>query len=632
MSLRTRRLAHFARCARPRACCDQSGITLIEVLVGLAVLAITLGAVLSATLTSTRGGSTNSRVARMNVLLSAFGEAVKNLPYEPCATAAEYQGVFDKSEDALQNTDQDLRDTPNAELKVLEVVRPGGSACNADGTDFGVQTIKLQVTVAGRSLTGQITKRNPAPSNVPIEVKITVNWVSALNDLTAVVRLSSDSSSPNGLIRWEWWCNGDWVRNNQPEPSFPGATVPDYDGPDYFDSFNATFQPTCSYPAPNPPGAERTVALRVTDSHNVTAIGYKTFPLHTTPWDHQKPVAVITEDDLKPPQPDCTVADPCDPNVDLSWKSASVNPPDATLVQWRWTFGDGTPPVVCVPPNRTCSVTHRYQGRGTFSLSLTVTDSLGATGITIIPVTIKGQPRPKPTAGLTSSLSANPAYGVAPTRVSFDASGSHADGVAPGVGAPRGGITMYTWEFGDGSTQSGATLWNPSHTYSNPGTYVARVTVEATNGATNFSEVTTVLGALEPPINLRISGKAKADIPFFQDSHVDFLWINVPRTTGDQISYEIMVSVTNSGFCSTFGQGANGRVFTVPSSGPAGTFQTYRANFGDGGIVGLPPQLCRTDHYEFRSRTVRTPANLAPEETDWNPPLGQAGIPLPVEF
>ncbi len=46
---------------------------------------------------------------------------------------------------------------------------------------------------------------------------------------------------------------------------------------------------------------------------------------------------------------------------------------------------------------------------------------------------------------------------------------------------PGGAIASRSWEFGDGSTGSGAT---PSHTYSEPGTYTVTLTVEGSDGST----------------------------------------------------------------------------------------------------------------------------------------------------
>jgi len=69
-----------------------------------------------------------------------------------------------------------------------------------------------------------------------------------------------------------------------------------------------------------------------------------------------------------------------------------------------------------------------------------------------------------------------PYSGVANDPVSFDGTGSS---------DPNGDALTYAWNFGDGSTGSGAT---PSHTYTAPGTYI--VTLRVTDPDGNFGEDT----------------------------------------------------------------------------------------------------------------------------------------------
>jgi PKD repeat protein len=72
---------------------------------------------------------------------------------------------------------------------------------------------------------------------------------------------------------------------------------------------------------------------------------------------------------------------------------------------------------------------------------------------------------------------ATPASGYAPLAVSFTASGSN---------DPDGTIASYSWSFGDGGTATGATA---SHTYQNPGSYTAVLTVTDNLGATGTASV-----------------------------------------------------------------------------------------------------------------------------------------------
>ncbi|HEX7774368.1 MAG TPA: Ig-like domain-containing protein, partial [Pyrinomonadaceae bacterium] len=65
---------------------------------------------------------------------------------------------------------------------------------------------------------------------------------------------------------------------------------------------------------------------------------------------------------------------------------------------------------------------------------------------------------------------------------------------------PDGHIVSYLWEFGDNTSAPGAA---PSHTYSQPGTYVARLTVTDNSGATaTASTVATIATSQPAPSNL----------------------------------------------------------------------------------------------------------------------------------
>lgn len=72
----------------------------------------------------------------------------------------------------------------------------------------------------------------------------------------------------------------------------------------------------------------------------------------------------------------------------------------------------------------------------------------------------------------SASFSASPTSGTAPLDVSFTFSGKDTDGH----------IVSYSWNFGDGLTSNSI---NPSHKYSNPGTYTAELTVTDNDGETS---------------------------------------------------------------------------------------------------------------------------------------------------
>jgi chitodextrinase len=134
-----------------------------------------------------------------------------------------------------------------------------------------------------------------------------------------------------------------------------------------------------------------------------------------------------------------------------------------TNCSYRWNFGDNTSAEGMI-------VAHQYRSVASFPVTLTVTDLRGAQAIAIKPVPVgPGEP---PTAAFTVSPS-DPRPGQA---VFFNAGESKA--------APGRVLVEFLWDFGDGTTASGATA---SRTYSDEGTRV--VTLKVTDDAGSFTIV-----------------------------------------------------------------------------------------------------------------------------------------------
>jgi PKD repeat protein len=156
-------------------------------------------------------------------------------------------------------------------------------------------------------------------------------------------------------------------------------------------------------------------------------------------------------------------------NLTVAFDGTSSTAADsATITDYVWNYGDGTPAGSGATPS------HTYATAGTYQVTLTVTDSQSATGTVKLPVVLAVHPNP--TASFT-----NTATGLS---VAFDGSASQAaDGAT---------IKAYAWTFGDSTSGAGVTT---THAYTAGGTYSATLTVTDSLGATNVSTVSVTVSA-----------------------------------------------------------------------------------------------------------------------------------------
>jgi cytochrome c len=91
----------------------------------------------------------------------------------------------------------------------------------------------------------------------------------------------------------------------------------------------------------------------------------------------------------------------------------------------------------------------------------------------------------------TAKASADKDSGQAPLTVQFSSDGST---------DPDGDALTYLWDFGDGSATS--TAPNPSHTYTEPGSHTAQLTVTDEAGKSASSTVVIVVGNTRPSVEL----------------------------------------------------------------------------------------------------------------------------------
>ncbi|GEK78813.1 hypothetical protein ABA31_01640 [Agrococcus baldri] len=163
-------------------------------------------------------------------------------------------------------------------------------------------------------------------------------------------------------------------------------------------------------------------------------------------------------------------ADVTDLSVDLDASDSSD--PEGAIASYAWEFGDGE-------TGTGATTTHQYEGSGTFTVRLTVTDAQGVTATTTQDVTVQG-PNDAPVAALTATVDG----------MSVDVDGSASED-------PDGSIDAYAWDFGDGGSASGATA---THEYDAGGTYEIELTVTDDRGATAVAtETVTIVAPNQAP-------------------------------------------------------------------------------------------------------------------------------------
>ncbi|PWJ56040.1 PKD repeat-containing protein [Quadrisphaera granulorum] len=215
---------------------------------------------------------------------------------------------------------------------------------------------------------------------------------------------------------------------------------------------------------------------------------------------------------------------------------------DGTVASYAWDFGDGSTGTGATP-------THTYAAAGTYTVKVVVTDDKGATGTTTGTVTVTA-PNQAPTAAFTG--------GAKDLVATFDASTSKdADGT----------VASYAWDFGDGSTGTGAT---PTHTYAAAGTYTVKLVVSDDKGATGTTSSALTVTA---PVN-------QAPTASFASASKDLGATFDAKASADSDG-------TVASYAWTFGDGTSGTGVTAAHTyAAAGTYTVTLVVTDDKGATG----------------------------------------------
>ncbi len=171
---------------------------------------------------------------------------------------------------------------------------------------------------------------------------------------------------------------------------------------------------------------------------------------------------------------------------------------------WAWDFGDGG-----ISSDQNPS--HTYNKEGFFRVELTASNSAGAsTEIKTNLISVLGSGAP------VAAFSATPTAGLAPLVVQF-------------TDLSEGGVTSWTWTFGDGGTSSDQ---SPSHTYKRDGFFNAKLVVSGSEGSDNAQQTIIVEAIPQPIADFEATpntGAAPLNVRFTDfsqpEGHIDsYLW------------------------------------------------------------------------------------------------------------
>ncbi|RLF59364.1 MAG: hypothetical protein DRN27_02860 [Thermoplasmata archaeon] len=286
---------------------------------------------------------------------------------------------------------------------------------------------KVSLTVTNMYQQSNITNETVIIQNVAPSADFTFS--PAIGIVDQAVSFSDSSSDNDGSISSYFWDFGDSSNSTSQNPSH-------------------TFTSESSF----------TVILNVTDDDGDYSIKEKT----------------ITISDR--PSADFTFSPSSGSTSDtITFNDTSTD--NDNISSWSWDFGDNSTAAT------TQNTTHSFSSKGTFNVTLNVTDGDGVSNEKIKQITIINS---DPTSDFSASLN----NATRPYTVTFTDKSSDSDG----------SIANYSWVFGGDETNI-STNSTVSHTFSGNGSYSISLTVTDNDGGTDEKNITIDVSSILPKPN-----------------------------------------------------------------------------------------------------------------------------------
>ncbi|UCC92812.1 MAG: PKD domain-containing protein, partial [Thermoplasmata archaeon] len=286
---------------------------------------------------------------------------------------------------------------------------------------------------------------------------------------------------------------------------------------------------------------------------------------------------------------------------DVTFSGISSKDDDGRVLWYRWEFGDGY-------EGFGETAVHAYSDDGVYTVTLTLTDDDGADASTTLEVTVMNR-EPIAVAG-------DDALTRTGIPVRMDGRGSYdMDGI----------VALYSWDFGDGTTEEGPTV---NHAFPTYGTYLVVLTVTDDDGATSTGNLTVIVENVHPVASItgdtrvltsesmELDGRSSYDLdgniveyrwdlgdgspqevgPIIEHSYSKYGTYTVTLTVEDDggltssitTTVEVMNRRPSADVSSSVTVLPTGDTVNLDGSGssdPDGTVETYTWIFGDGSVA-----------------------------------------------